>query len=396
MREIVRSGVRARLVVAVLLACGGAGSLGCEEIPADAGSGGAGGAGAAGASGGGGAGAGTGTETGEEDPFAGGKVVDVEVPASGRVHVDLDTESVVEAGAEWDLAFDGQDVFTNGGVSGGGEGAAFGPFVPAAFLGDEVPEHPFLIEDEAGGAFLDWFAYDGATHSLYSRFHVYGVRRGEDVFKVQVLGFYGEVAGAPVSAVYSMRVARVTKAGVEATVVIEGVDATAGGVAGTEADPSGCVVLATGETLALTPEEAAKSEAWDLCFRRAGVSVNGGIGGPGGVEAVDLDREATEGETLEGVMKLTAASELGRFDAVTGVELSDAALPWHGDRIVSAFSDHWIEAGSSPIAPAKATWLVAAADGVTPFFVAFESFTGATEDHPGTVRVRVKKIGGGL
>lgn len=378
--------MRGRLVAGLIVcvaACGA--GLGCEEVPGDTAAGGGGGQGGAGT-----------TSSSTEDPFASGAVVEVEVPAEGRALVDLDSAAVTQDEGGWDLAFEGQDVFTNGGASGSGKGAAFGPFDAPAFLGDEVPEHPFLIEDEAGGAFLEWYAYEGTTHALYSRFHVYGVRRGDDVFKVQVLGYYGDVAGAPVSAVYSVRVARVTASGVGTTSVVEGIDATAGGVSGTEADPSACLTLATLGTAALTPAEAAASKDWDLCFRRASISVNGGLGGPGGVEAVDLDREGTAREALEDVKKLTAASELGRFDAVTHAELSDPKLPWRGDRIVSAFSDKWIEPGSSPAAPASATWLVAASDGKTPFFVAFESFTGATANRPGTVRLRVKAIGGSL
>lgn len=363
------------------LACA---ALGCEEVAGDAsgGGGGAGGAGGAAAGGGG--------------PFEGGTPVEVAVPDTGKVYVDLDTAAVVDEGVDWDLAFEGQDVFTNGGASGEGQGAAIGPYDPPVFLESEVPEHPFLIEDEAGGAFFDWYAYDGTVHALYSRHHVYGVRRGDALFKAQILGYYGEVAGAPASAIYSLRVARVTASGAEAAVTLEGIDATAGGVSGTEADPSACLILATGETFPLTLAEAAGSKEWDLCFRRSSISVNGGLGGPGGVEAVDLDRDATASETLEEVMARTAESELARFEAVTFAQLSDAKLPWRGDRIVSAFSDRWILPGSSPLAPESFTWLVAGADGTTPFFVAFESFVGATDTHPGTVRLRVKRIGGSL
>lgn len=368
--------------IGVVIACA---ALGCEEVPGDTGAGGTGG------SGGGDTG---GAAAGGSDPFEGAAAIDVAVPETGRAFVDLDTTAVASEGSPWDLAFEGQDVFTNGGASGSGQGAAFGPFEAETFLGDEVPEHPFLIEDEAGGAFLDWYAYDGTVHALYGRYHVHGVKRGDDLFKVQILGYYGEVAGAPASALYSLRFARVSEPGVEPTVTLEGIDATAGGVSGTDADPSTCLVLVTGETLALTPAEAAASKDWDLCFRRASISVNGGIGGPGGVLAVDLDRGATAAETLEEVMKRTAESMLARFEEVAWAALSDPELPWRGDRVVSAFSDQWTVPGSSPLAPADFTWLVAGADGVTPFFVAFESLTGATDDHPGTVRLRVKHIGG--
>lgn len=348
-------------------------ALGCDEL-GPSGTGGSGG----------------GTTTIDEDPFASGTPMDVVVPESGRVYVDLDTLALAGEGETWELAFEGRDVYTNGGESGAGQSKAFGPLDPAEFVSEKVPEHPFLIEDEPGGAFVDWWAYEPAEHVLYGRYHVFGVRRGGVLYKVQILGFYGEVEGAPVAAIYSLRYAGVTEAGPQPTTTLENVDATAGGSSGTENDPSACLSLATGDVQLLLPAESVASPDWDLCFRRAAVSVNGGLGGPGGVEAVDLDRDKKE--KVEEVMGLTAESELPRFDAVGHADLTDPSLPWTGDRIVSAFTDLWLEPGASPIAPAKFAWLVAGADGTTAFLVAFEGFTGATAAHPGTVHLRVRKL----
>lgn len=337
-------------------------------------------------------GAGGGTTTTDTDPFASGDPMDVTVPESGRVWVDLDTRKEVGSDAAWELAFEGKDVFTNGGESGTGMGSAFGPLDAVDFVSEEVPYYPFLIEDEPGGAFVKWYAYDGGAHVLYGRYHVYGVRRGDALYKVQVLGFYGEVAGAPVAAIYSLRYAPVTSAGPGQTVTLQDVDATAGGSAGTDADPSACLTLSSGEVKLMLPAEAAASPDWDLCFRRAAISVNGGLGGPGGVEAVDLDREKTASEKLADVMALTADSELPRFEAAGYKELTDAALPWSVDRILSAFTNLWLVPGSSPIEPQPYAWLVAGADGTTAFLVAFEGFTGATDTGPGTVHLRVRKL----
>jgi len=357
------------------LACGGA--LGCDDLPRTSGAGGSGG--------------GT-TTSPDAEPFASGTPLDVVVPETGRVYVDLDTVALADEKDTWDLAFERHDVFTNGGESGPGMGKAFGPLDALEFVSDEIPEYPFLVRDDPGGAFVDWYAYDGAEHTLYGRYHVFGVRRGEALYKVQVLGFYGEVQGAPVAAIYSMRYARVTEQGIEPTTALEDIDATAGGSAGTDDDPSACVALETGKVELLLPAEATASPGWDLCFRRAAISVNGGLGGPGGVEAVDLDRDKNAKEKLADVMARTAESELGHFDAVTFAVLSDPALPWTGDRIVSAFTDLWTTPGKSPLEPQEYAWLVAGADGTTAFLVAFESFTGATADHPGTVHLRARKL----
>jgi hypothetical protein len=351
-------------------------SLGCDD---------------AGSSGGGGSGGGT-TTTTETDPFASGTLLDVPVPESGRVWVDLDVPALADETATWELAFEGRDVFTNGGESGTGMGKAFGPLDPVDFLSEEVPYYPFLIEDEPGGAFVDFYAYDGSEHVLYSRYHVFGVRRADVLYKVQILGFYGDVAGAPVPAIYSIRYAPVSAAGVGPTTTLTDIDATAGGSMGTENDPSACVTLATGDVQLLLPAEAVASPDWDLCFRRAVISVNGGLGGPGGVEAVDLDREKTKDETLADVMLRTADSELPHFDAVDFAALSNPALPWTGDKIVSAFTDLWLEPGASPIAPAPYAWLVVGSDGTTVFLVGFDGFTGATDTYPGTVHLRVRKL----
>lgn len=360
--------------------------LACDEIPNDDSPGGSGP--------GGGEPSGVGGSGG--NPFEKGTLL--EVPSEpGPVYVDLDAPAVVSASDPWELKIEKLDVFTNGGASGSGASRAFGPLDALQFLADSVPtDIPFMIEDEPGGAFFDWYEYDGATHALYSRYHVIGVRRGDELFKVQVLGYYGEVEGAPISGLYQLRTAHITAQGVEATTDWENVDGTAGGTAPTDADPSGCIALSTGGRLALTPAQAAASSEWDLCFRRDSISVNGEQGGPGGVEAVNLQAAAIATETLEEVKDRTAAGELAAFEAVDYAALTAPGLAWRGDGVVSAFSGKWLEAGKSPLEPTRASWLVAGSDGETPFFVAFDGFTGATGTSLGSIQLRVKKIGGSL
>jgi hypothetical protein len=348
-------------------------SLGCEEVPS--GTGGAGGAG-------GGA--------------AEGVTIDVAV-TSERTYVDLEVPAIVDEAGDWELAFSGKDVFTNGGVSGMRQGSAFGPLDAETFAEDRVPaDVPFMIDDFFGGPFLDWWMYEPSEHVIYSRFHVFGVRRGSEYHKVQLISFYGESQGAPVAALYRFRTARVTSAGSDPTQIYDEFDGTAGGPDPNPDQPSGCLVLATGQRIELTPAEAAASTEWDLCFRRDSVAVNGGTGGPGGVMAVDLHQAESPSETLEEVMARTEQTELGRFDSVDLAAVSNPALDYRGDGINSAFTGFWIEAGSSPLRPSSYAFLVAGADGITPYMVRFEAFTGATADAVGTVTMRVKKIGGTL
>lgn len=341
-----------------------------------------------GAGGGGGeeGGAGGGIDVSNE-----GTAMSVEVSAEGKVYVDLDGLEVTD-GDDWELAFEGYDVFTNSGVSGPGAGGAFGPLDAPTFLLDERPEVPFLLEDRTGGAFLDWYAYEGAAHALWSRYHVYGLRDGDDLFKLQVLSYYGEIEGAPVSAVYRLRWARVEETGVGPTQEIVDLDGTAGGLDGTPDNPAECLDLGTGARTMLDVDEARASSAWHLCVRRDAIAVNGELGGPRGVGAVDLDRFADPSEDpVEEVKTRTPESTLPAFDAVDHATLSDPALVYRGDRIVSAFDTAWYEAGSPP-APAAATWLVQSSDGKRGFLVYVEEFDGAGADTPGTVVLRVKGV----
>jgi hypothetical protein len=265
------------------------------------------------------------------------------------------------------------------------------------FASGAVPANvAFLVSDAPGGAFDRWFAYDGATHQLYSRYHVIGVRSGGALYKVQILGFYGERDGAPVSGLFQLRYARVSSEGVGATQLVENLDGTAGGSDPDDSDPSGCIRLADGAVSSLTPAQAAGSSDWDLCFRRSVISVNGGDGGPGMVEAVNLSASDTDGETLDEVAQRTAASEQARFDLVDHASLSDPALVYRGDGIVSALTGRWYRPGSNPLEPSDQWWLVAGSDGETPFAVGFEAFEGATSTSPGTVRLRVVALTGTL
>jgi len=321
-----------------------------------------------------------GGSTATEPPFT------VSVPERGRVHVKLAGPSVVSPTEAWDLAFEGWDVLTNGGASGGGLGAAFGPADLPACAAD-VLDAPILRKDVTGGAFRGWYAYDSESHALYSKFHVYGVRDRSRAWKVQVLSYYGEVAGAPTSAVYRVRYAEVSGGG--AVVDIGGIDGTAGGSSAPADAKSECLDLGTAGKTMLTPSEARASSAWHLCFRRDAISVNGELGGPRGVTAVDLDALLAT-PSFDALAKMTPESERARFDALDAARLSDPSLPWRGDRVVSAFSDRWFVA-STPRTPEPGCWIVVGADGASRYGVVFEGFAGATGSSPGVVSMRVRR-----
>lgn len=306
----------------------------------------------------------------------------VVVPSSGGVDVRLDAPAITGADGPWDVRFSGWDVFTHGGASGGGAGGAFGPLDPRACAAD-APTLPIVIRDHAGGAFEDWYAYDGTTHALHSRFHVYGVRDATHTYKVQILSYYGEVAGAPTSAVYRVRWAD-ARGG--PTRELATLDATAGGASG--AGPSACLDLGTGVVAMHTTLEASTATDWHLCFRRDAITVNGERGGPRGVGAVDADFALREGETLATVSARTADSERPRFDRQA---LDDPTLVFRGDRVLSAFSDAWF-ARTVPRAPLSACWVVVGHDGATRYGLLFDHFLGASDASPGTVTLHVRRF----
>jgi hypothetical protein len=326
--------------------------------------------------------------------------VELRVPVSAdeTSYVSLARPEVVElegdplASNDWDLAFRGWDVFTNGGVSGGGNGWSFGPteYYYLYFPSDSI-EVPFPIPDRASGAFLGWYVY-GTDHGLFSRFHVYGVRSGDRLYKLQVLGYRGEVQGTAVNALYRVRYAEVSPDGSGPIVDLSNIDATANNNALDPNEPSTCLDLATERTFELTPDEAAESEDWDLCFRRDVVTVNGGVGGPRGVEAVDLDAADTEQETVEQVMALTATSQLARLENTTYEMLSAPGLDYRGDAATSAFSRRWYEDGDPRSPVLDKSWLVVGPDGETRYYVVFTDFEDVRADSPGTVVLRVQAV----
>jgi len=334
-----------------------------------------------------------------EDVFNTGTELRIPVPETGRVYVKLNPPAVLSAppadpknSPDWDLAFEGFDIFTNSGISGNAKAGAFGPIDAVTFFGDTTPQVPFLSIDEAGGAFLSWYAYEGESHALYSRYHIYGVKDGDRLFKVQVLSYYSERDGAAISALYKIRYAELTATGAgPMQEPAPPLDGTAGGAASPATSQSECIDLGTNTRTMLNPAERVQSQAWHLCFRRDSISVNGETGGPRGVTAVDLEADLTASETITTVSQLTADSKKASFDQATAASFDGKTF--RGDRVVSAFNDRWYDA--SKTAPAKNTaWVVRDAGGTQKHLLGFTQFQIPTTKSPGTVVMRTKPVKG--
>ena len=329
--------------------------------------------------------------------FTSGAELKVAVTADARTYVKLSTPPAVVTPADpatdkgWDVAFQGLDVYTNSGPSGSGSASAFGPLDPIIFLDDVAPTVPFLAPDTTGGAFIRWWFYGGAPdHALYSRYHLHGIKDGDKQYKVQVLNYYGVRDGAPVSALYKVRWAEITASGSGPTQELADLDGTAGGPQGKPTDKSECLDLGTKARTLLTPAAARVSSAWHLCFRRQDISVNGEVGGPRNVGAVDLDAAKIATDTLPDIVAKTDESELARFDAVNAAAFTGQTF--RGDRVVSAFGTLWLERGASPPAPAKQAWVVYGADSTSKYLLGFSRFEGADATKPGTIVMRVKSV----
>jgi len=327
-----------------------------------------------------------------------GMQLKLSVTSDRPTFVELRTPSRLTVAADghdsiaWDLAFQGRDIFTNGGISGPGNASAFGPLSPPTFLSDTAPDVPVFLQDEAGGAFLGWYEYDGQTHQVLSRFHVYGLRDGARLYKLQVLSYYG---GQDLSvARYRLRYAEVFEGRVGPTRELSDIDATAGGSKPTPADASACLDLENGQLVPLTLAEAPETDVWHVCLRRDSIAVNGGRSGRRGVEAVDLQALLSPAETVEELQAKTAASELPRFDEVDFTTLSAEPLDWATDGVASAFGGRWLESGSEPPRPAESVWLVVAADGSSNHLLKFESLAGDPGSKAGaaTLTLRVKAV----
>jgi len=181
-----------------------------------------------------------------------------------------------------------------------------------------------------------------------------------------------------------------TSAGAMPTQNAMNVDGTSGGPTGTDASPSECIDLGTGTRVMLNIADAKMSIAWHLCFRRDKISVNGELGGPRNILALDFDFDKTPTETIATVKTETADNQLPHFNAIAASAFSGKTF--RGDRVISAYTELWIDRAQNPIAPRSAAFLQYAADGKRAYVVGFTKFSSANAQGPGTVTMSVKGV----
>jgi hypothetical protein len=123
----------------------------------------------------------------------------VTLDASSLVSLDLNTGSTAPAAGEWDLSLEGFTLRLNSGVSGpGATGATPSPDPFAAVTTAAVDSRAYQSDGFAGvfGSH-PWYKYNlTGENIIHPTFDVYLVKRGSDVYKVQLTDYYSS-AGAP-------------------------------------------------------------------------------------------------------------------------------------------------------------------------------------------------------
>lgn len=117
---------------------------------------------------------------------------------TGAKYLDLESGSVSSSSSEgWDLFLDGYTFRVNGGVSGSGNAAAVATTQTFSQIdGSSLPPAVAYSTDAYGGVFSGhpWYRYNlsGEDHLIWPTFDVYLVRKGDLVYKVQLINYYND------------------------------------------------------------------------------------------------------------------------------------------------------------------------------------------------------------
>jgi hypothetical protein len=140
-----------------------------------------------------------------------GEVQSVTLDASALSRLDLNTGSTAPSDTDWDLGIEGFTIRLNSGVSGGGQaGATPSPEPFEAITTAAVDSRAYQVDGFAGvfGSH-PWYRYNlTGENIIHPTFDVYLVKRGDAVYKIQLIDYYSS-AGDPRN--ISFRYARLTE-----------------------------------------------------------------------------------------------------------------------------------------------------------------------------------------
>lgn len=129
-------------------------------------------------------------------PFGPTQTVTLTTLDGGVGSVDLNTGATGEAagGSDWDVRLEGTALRLNGGVSGAGKAAATPATEPFAAITTASVDARAYKSDTFAGVFGEqpWYRYNlTGDHKIHPTYDVYLVRRGDDVYKLQLIDYYG-------------------------------------------------------------------------------------------------------------------------------------------------------------------------------------------------------------
>lgn len=140
-----------------------------------------------------------------------GPVQSATLDASTLSRLDLNTGSTTPSDSEWDLAVEGFTIRLNSGVSGSGQTGATPSGEPFESIATAAVDSRAYQVDGYAGVFGShpWYRYNlTGENIIHPTFEVYLVRRGDAVYKVQLIDYYS-VAGDPRNITF--RFARLTE-----------------------------------------------------------------------------------------------------------------------------------------------------------------------------------------
>jgi heme-binding HmuY-like protein len=120
----------------------------------------------------------------------------IDLSAGTSTLLDLNAGATVTSGTAWDLKTDGWRILVNSGVSGGGKVGVSPTTTPFADITTAALPAQAYSTDGFGGVFAGspWYRYNidpSAPNHIHPTFNVYLVKRGSEVYRVQLINYYG-------------------------------------------------------------------------------------------------------------------------------------------------------------------------------------------------------------
>jgi len=128
----------------------------------------------------------------------------------GPIYVDFSagmttTPADPQNSLDWDILFDAYEIHQNNTIFGMGSAGAYpvwGDQTDPTDFNETMSAPPVAqayFPDQLGSVMTDWYNYDGNTHTLTSKGHVYVIKSGTAYYKLSIVTYYRDINGTPVS-----------------------------------------------------------------------------------------------------------------------------------------------------------------------------------------------------